>query len=117
MIFNVEDKLTKVKNILSKYHQEHLLRFYDEISEKEKNILLNQIETFDFEFITNLYENSKKNVVIDYNSITPLPHIEKNNLTQDEINYYTKIGEDIIQNKQLAVVTMAGGQGTRLGYK
>ena len=110
----MEDKLTKVKKILSKYRQEHLLRFYDEISEKEKNILLNQLESIDFNLITTLYQNSKKNVVIDYNSISPLPHIEKNNLRKQEIYQYSKIGENVIKNNQIAVVTMAGGQGTRL---
>ena len=113
----MEDKLTKVKSILSKYNQEHLLRFFDEISEDEKNILLNQLLSIDFDLIIKLYENSKINKEADYDEITPLPHIEKNKLSKEEINSYTKIGEDILKNNQVAVVTMAGGQGTRLGYK
>ena len=113
----MNDKLTKVKNILAKYHQEHLLRFYNEISEDEKEYLLNQIENIDFELIKSLYENSKVIKKVDYNSISPLFHIEKEKLSSNEINTYIEIGEKILKQNAFAVVTMAGGQGTRLGYK
>ena len=49
--------------ILKKYNQEHLLYFYDELSEEEKNKLINQILTIDFDKILNIYKN-KKNVII-----------------------------------------------------
>ena len=39
----MENKLKTAKKILKKYNQEHLLHFYDELSENEKNKLLNQI--------------------------------------------------------------------------
>ena len=42
---------------------------------------------------------------------------KKSSFTDDEISLYTKAGEDILRNNQFAVVTMAGGQGSRLGYK
>lgn len=113
----MEDKLKIAKKILKKYNQEHLLNFYNEISKKEKNILLNQILNINFEKIINLYTQSKINDDISKIDISPLPHIEKNKLTQKELNYYTQIGENIIKTNQIAVVTMAGGQGTRLGYK
>lgn len=113
----MDDKLKKAKEILRKYNQEHLLYFYDELSEEEKNILINQILNIDFEKIINLYNNSKKIEDLSKVEILPLPHIEKNKLTEKEINYYTQIGEAIIKNNEIAVVTMAGGQGTRLGYK
>lgn len=113
----MEDKLKFTKEILKKYNQEHLLYFYNELSEKEKDILINQISHINFEKIINLYINSKKNEDLSNIEISPLPHIEKDKLTQNELTYYTQIGESIIRNNQLAVVTMAGGQGTRLGYK
>lgn len=113
----MDDKLKKAKEILEKYNQEHLLYFYDELSIEEKNILVNQILNIDFEKITNLYINSKEDEDLSNIEITPLSHIEKDKLTESEINYYTQIGEFIIKSNQVAIVTMAGGQGTRLGYK
>lgn len=113
----MEDNLKLAKEILKKYNQEHLLYFYDEISEAERNILINQILNIDFDQIINLYANSKKNDDLSNVKISPLPHIEKDKLTEKELDYYTQIGETIIRNNQIAIVTMAGGQGTRLGYK
>lgn len=113
----MEDKLKSAKEILKKYNQEHLLYFYNELSEKEKDILINQILHINFKKIINLYINSKKNEDLSNIEISPLPHIEKDKLTQNELTYYTQIGDSIIKNNQIAVVTMAGGQGTRLGYK
>lgn len=113
----MDDKLKKAKEILKKYNQEHLLYFYDELSEEEKNILINQILNINFEKIINLYVNSKINEDISEVKISPLSHLEKDKLTEKESNYYIQIGEAIIRNNQVAVVTMAGGQGTRLGYK
>ena len=36
----MEDKLNEAKQILKEYNQEHLLQFYDELSEEQKNILI-----------------------------------------------------------------------------
>ena len=113
----MDDKIKIAKEILKRYNQEHLLYFYNELSEEEKGKLINQILNINFEKIINLYNNSKKNEDISKFNISPLPHIEKDKLTQKELLYYKKIGETIIKANQVAVVTMAGGQGTRLGYK
>ena len=110
----MDDNLSTAKETLKNYNQEHLLFFYDELSENEKDILINQILNIDFEKIINLYLNSKKdNKSLDI-EISPLSHIEKDKLTNKELDYYTEIGEAVIKNNQVAVVTMAGGQGTRL---
>ena len=54
---------------------------------------------------------------ISFNRITPIPYIEKSRLTSSQIKKYTQVGNNIIKNNELAVITLAGGQGTRLGYK
>lgn len=103
----MDNKIKIAKEILKKYKQEHLLYFYNELSDKEKNILVNQILSIDFEKIINLYNNSKKSENLSSIEISPLPHIEKNLLTNAELDYYTKIGETVIKSNQVAVVTMA----------
>ena len=113
----MEDKLEIAKEILKKYNQEHLLHFYDELSKDEKNRLLDQILTINFEKILTVYKQSL-NFRYDPNvKVSPIPHVEKDKLSFKEIEHYSKIGEAIIKSNQFAVVTMAGGQGTRLGYK
>lgn len=113
----MDNKLEKVKEILKEYNQEHLLSFYDELSDEQKNILLNQILNTRFSQILTLYQNSFTNNNFDISEVSPLPHYEKNIFSSDEIIKYTSIGETAIKSGELAVVTMAGGQGTRLGYK
>ena len=113
MIQNYE----KAKDILKKYNQEHLLNFYDELNNEEKEFLINQICRIDFKQIFDLYEASKIDETIPCNLIEPLPYTIKSKLSAEDILYYEKIGENTIVNGKYAVVTLAGGQGTRLGYK
>ena len=112
----MQNKLEKVKEILTKYNQLHLIYFYDELSDEEKEMLLNQILEVNFDEIINLYKNSLINTPIVKSSISPLNHIEKDSLSTSEIEEYSKIGSQILKSNSFAVVTMAGGQGTRLGY-
>lgn len=111
------DNFLKAKEILKEYNQEHLLNFYDELDDDEKKFLVDQILRIDFKQIFDLYEASKTDEVIPCNLIEPLPYFDKEKLTLDEINMYSKIGASYIEKGEFAVVTMAGGQGTRLGYK
>lgn len=111
------DSFQKAKEILSKYNQEHLLAFYDELDENEKELLINQICRIDFKQIFDLYEASKTDEVIPTNHIEPLPYFDKSKLSKEELDNYISIGEAYIKSSEFAVVTMAGGQGTRLGYK
>lgn len=111
------DNFLKAREILKEYNQEHLLSFYDELDDVEKKFLVDQILRIDFKQIFDLYEASKTDEVIPCNLIEPLPYFDKEKLTLDEINMYSKIGASYIEKGEFAVVTMAGGQGTRLGYK
>lgn len=110
------EKYEIAKNILAKYDQEHLLNFYDELNEYEKTLLLNQICHTDFKQILSLYEASKIDEVIPHNVIEPLNYIIKNKISKKDLTYYEEIGKQAILGNKCAVLTLAGGQGTRLGY-
>ena len=104
-----------VKPKLKKYGQEHLLKFYDNLDENKKEKLLEQIENIDFELINSLYDSTKGNAKKDNAKIEPIDFIDKYKLN-DKYKYYEEIGKKAIKAGELAVVTMAGGQGTRLGH-
>ena len=111
------DSYQKAKEILKEYKQEQLLAFYDELSKAQQEALIKQINSINFKQIFDLYEASKTDEEIPHNSIQPLDYIDKSSL--DKVSYinFLDIGETYIRNGEYAVVTLAGGQGTRLGFK
>ncbi len=110
------EKIIRAKEILEKYGQEHLLKFYSELSDEKKSKLLDDILTIDFKQLQELYESTKTKQNYENGKIEPIAYKSKENLTKEELNKYTAIGEEAIRKGKLAVVTMAGGQGTRLGH-
>jgi UDP-N-acetylglucosamine/UDP-N-acetylgalactosamine diphosphorylase len=115
MEVSMDIKYKKAVKRLKKYGQEHLLKFYDQLQDDEKEYLINQILKTDFATVIELYNGIGTGTITKEIEIVPLDHIKKNDLTSYEIKMYEDIGIDIITSKKYAVVTMAGGQGTRLG--
>ena len=101
---------------LNKYNQNHLLNFYDKLEGNKKEKLINQLKEIDFNQISDLYENTKKKIEFNNSKIEPISYFDKSKMTQEEIDEYEEKGANIIKNGKYAVVTMAGGQGTRLGH-
>ena len=112
----MEEKLEAVKAILTKYGQEQLLVNYENLSEENKNQLLDEILTIDFNQLAKLYENRNFKQAYSDAEIEPISYIEKDKMNKEEKEKYDEIGIKEIKNGKLAVVTMAGGQGTRLGH-
>ena len=109
--------LESAKQILKKYNQEHLISFYDELNKEEKEKLVNQICDLDFEQILKLYDDSMTDEEIDEKDITALDYVIKRKLSDNQLKELKEIGEDVIRSGKYAVVTLAGGQGSRLGYR
>lgn len=112
----MKKSLLDIKEKLKKYKQEHLLLKYDELNELDKERLLNQIKNIDFDLINGLYNSVNKNNQPDEVEISPVNYIDKSKMSKKELEKYTRYGIKSIKNREYAVVTMAGGQGTRLGY-
>ena len=110
----MDKKYEEVKSILAQYNQEQLLIWYDKLIEQKKEELLDQILKIDFEQIENLYEATQHKKDFKDCKIEPLSYIDKQKLSNDEQSKYEEKGIDIIKKGSYAVVTMAGGQGTRL---
>ena len=61
------DKLQEVVLILKEYNQEHIIKYMENLNEKEKEELEEQILKIDFHQLTELYENAKKIIEIKQN--------------------------------------------------
>lgn len=99
--------------ILSKYGQEHILRYFDELSDKEKQELLDQIEIIDFSVIDNL--DTEKNANSVRGKFEPLGAVTIDDIASNS-EKYAETGIEAIRNGKAAAVLLAGGQGTRLGF-
>ena len=108
MIENFE----QTKKILKYQKQEQILEY--PIRNKEE--FANEVLKINFEELNKLYDKAIKNEKVENSKIEPIPYIEKDKLSEEEKEHYKKIGENIIRNNEYAVVTMAGGQGSRLGH-
>lgn len=112
----MDDKLTNVKDILNKYNQQHLIQFYSELTESQKSNLLNQILNIDFENILYLYEKSKTDVLDSTEEIEPLDYAIKAEFSDSQISQLENIGLKAIKSGRVGIITLAGGQGSRLGF-
>ena len=107
-------KKEEAEAILKKYGQEHLLNHFDTLDEDKKEELLKQIESIDFEMVNSLYKNADK-IDTSGDKISHMEYSDKFKLN-GKYKDYEDIGRKTIKEGKLAVVTMAGGQGTRLGF-
>ncbi|MFR2570796.1 MAG: UTP--glucose-1-phosphate uridylyltransferase [Clostridia bacterium] len=110
------DKIQDIIATLKMYNQEHVINLLENLNGEQKRNLINQIEKIDFHQLQELYDNTKKEIIIKENKIEPLPYIDKSKLSKNEKEELESLGEEVIRKGEYAVVTMAGGQGTRLGH-
>ena len=110
------DRLQNAIDILKEYHQEHIIKLLEKLDEEKRKELIKQIETIDFHQIMELYNSTKKEIEFKESKIEPLKYLDKAKLTEKQKERFDKLGENAIREGQYAVVTMAGGQGTRLGH-
>ncbi len=112
----MDDDMIEIESKLKKYNQEHLLEYYKKIKDEEKKKkVYKQLQNIDYKLIDNLYKNTKKEIKEDSAKIEPIEYWDKERLGS-KYDFYEEIGEKAIREGKLAAVTMAGGQGTRLGH-
>ena len=103
--------LEQVKDKLEKYGQQHLLKYYDELTQEQKQALLEQIEATDMSILEACHhreEMTKKGV------ITPLAAMQLSEIEANKESF-TATGLEAIRSGKVGAVLLAGGMGTRLG--
>lgn len=95
---------------LEKEGQQHLLMFYDELSEAEKSKLLAEIEAIDFTAIRPTDEP------VSSKDVRPIDALTVDEIALNE-ERFTAAGLEAIRAGKVAALLLAGGQGTRLGLE
>jgi UDP-N-acetylglucosamine/UDP-N-acetylgalactosamine diphosphorylase len=98
--------------------QTHVFKWWNDISPPEKKHLLEQLASINFQFVRKLFNDSfKKTTQTTKGSLVPpqIITIPKNTSEKDVAQKARQIGEDALRKGEIAVLTVAGGHGTRLG--
>lgn len=103
--------LEQAKVKLAEYGQEHVLKYYEELSEDEKQDLLEQIEATDLSI---LEACKHKEELAQKGVITPLAAMELDEIEANRESF-TATGVEAIRAGKVGAVLLAGGMGTRLG--
>lgn len=106
----------EAKAKLQAQNQEQVLANYSRLDESTQKELREQISKIDFKQFNKLYDSTKEEVSFENDVIEPISYIEESKISKEELNKYLTLGENAIKNGEYSVVTMAGGQGTRLGH-
>jgi len=115
--------LQQLKEVYAKAKQDQVFAFYDSLDVAEKAALYEQLFSIDPEYINKITEkalNPPKTESDEKNGLglEPLPESATASILDskpEDIEKWYQSGLDLIAENKVAVVLMAGGQGTRLG--
>ncbi|KAG1656455.1 UDP-N-acetylhexosamine pyrophosphorylase [Nymphon striatum] len=111
-----------LKSSLEKYGQEHLLQFWDTLSEEDRQKLSSDIKGIDFDEITKYYKQSASTLNEEIQKVDdimqPLAKEQYGSVTRTDektLKSYSEEGLRLISEGKVGTLLLAGGQGTRLG--
>ena len=104
-----------IQNTLASYGQEHLLYGVETLDESARRAYLDTLSRLDLPYLTSLFRSANTSPTLG-GQIAPSRSTCAGALSPADQNELTTRGQALIRENTVAVVTMAGGQGTRLGY-
>ncbi|MEO1995225.1 MAG: UTP--glucose-1-phosphate uridylyltransferase, partial [Planctomycetaceae bacterium] len=118
--------LTELRQRLRPLAQEHLLHWWDELSQEEREQLVEQIETVDLQQVCDLYQSGGEAHDTDDNNLdqraaaahAPERVIRLADSDQRRVDglQARQVGADLLNSGSVGAILVAGGQGTRLGF-
>ncbi|KAF2127953.1 nucleotide-diphospho-sugar transferase [Dothidotthia symphoricarpi CBS 119687] len=116
-----EEQLNELKSKYEKAGQAQVFAFYDSLSTAEKAGLYEQLSNFNPDYINEITEKALHPAHTEDASeakLEPLPVEATSSVTdskQEDLDKWYDSGLELVAENKVAVVLMAGGQGTRLG--
>lgn len=117
-----DEELKTLREKYAKADQEQVFTFYDELSTPGKSSLYQRLSTINPEYINQITQKALNPTQTSDDEgevkLEPLPESATASIldsNREDIESWYSLGLDLVIKGQVAVVLMAGGQGTRLG--
>lgn len=111
-----------VLDLLKKYNQEHVIRFWDKLDEKDKHCLSEDIRDVNIPEVVKMFNKAVEDMSANHqklddrmNPISAELYGAVSRSPKELLVKYESIGLEQISLGKVGVLLMAGGQGTRLG--
>ncbi|XP_077462963.1 UDP-N-acetylhexosamine pyrophosphorylase isoform X2 [Stigmatopora argus] len=118
----MDPKITGLLPGLTEAGQAHLLRFWDNLSPDERTALNQELQMLDFQEINGFFKRAMESFSCTKNEkmdarMEPVPQEVLGSVTRDKgsLKRWEEKGLECISQSKVAVLLLAGGQGTRLG--
>jgi UDP-N-acetylglucosamine/UDP-N-acetylgalactosamine diphosphorylase len=108
-----------LRSELQKFNQMHIVQFWDELDDRQRHALVEDLESVDLALLQKLHNSPAEEV--DWQALAAQaepPTAIRVSDQQDPnlLRQARELGEEALRNGEVAVVIVAGGQGTRLGF-
>ena len=100
---------------LASLGQEHVLAFWDELSRSEQDDLIKDVASVDLDHLASLCTEAREEVSESPRRVEPLPQVTKGEDPQADARA-AEVGWGLLREGKVGAFTVAGGQGTRLGF-
>ena len=111
----------EILNLLDKYGQRRILSHYQSLNPEKKKNFLKNLQGMDLKLVFDLYQKFSKGGDIErpFQEICPAPilNIPRTSAEIAAREQARRLGERMIEENQMAVLIVAGGQGSRLGFE
>jgi len=116
---NTDKLYSELRERAESFCQAHIFKWWDTLNDDEKQGLLSQVATIDFDWLQTKIDGMLNGSEEDpHGELTPCDIVGFPK-TPEEINYAEKMylmGEGALRDGLIAPFLVAGGQGTRLGF-
>ncbi len=115
-----ETQVQRIQQKLRELGQEHVLRFWDELSGEQRVRLTEQIENLDAELLRHLQHLLREHLsgTRPRGELEPVEMVRVPTTEEDRARHRRAqdVGEEALRLGKVAALLVAGGQATRLGY-
>lgn len=114
-----------IRSRLETHHQQHLIRWWEELTEPEQQALLRQIEQIDFPLVDRLIalrsggDTAESGADRAVRALAPeqLVRLPQSDVERTRRRQAAEAGEALLREGRVGAILVAGGQGTRLGFE